>query len=192
MKSVVALIATMFLVLGVGCGSDADDSRESMNNPSGTFSLRSNNFIPEQGSPQLSWSNAPEGTKSFAIVIDDHSADNWSHWSLFNINSSLNTIDSQNTPVGSIVATNQIGAMGYAVPERRDTNIYVAHIYALSISDVTHIEGKSIDNIVNKVYNHEEFENDFGFYILGEAEIASTPLAPAVTQSEQEQAIVED
>jgi phosphatidylethanolamine-binding protein (PEBP) family uncharacterized protein len=191
MKRVVTLIATMFLVLAVvGCGSDADDSRESLNSPSGAFTLRSNDFIPEHGSPQLSWSNAPEGTKSFAIVIDDHSADNWVHWNLFNIKSSLNSIASQNTPLGAIVSSNEMGGVAYADPERRDTNVYVAHIYALSIADVTHIEGKSIDNVVNKVYDHNDFVRDFGFYILGEAEIASTPTAPLVTG--QQQVAVED
>jgi Raf kinase inhibitor-like YbhB/YbcL family protein len=190
MKRVIALVATMFLVLAVGCGSDADDSRESLNSTSGAFTLSSNDFIPEHGSPQLSWRNAPEGTKSFAIIIDDHSADNWVHWSLFNINSKLNSIDSQNIPMGSLTAVNEVGNMAYADPERRDTNVYVAHIYALSIDDVTHIEGKSIDNIVNKVYDHNDFVEDFGFYILGEAEIASTPTAPLVTG--QEQVAVED
>jgi len=190
MKKIVALVATMFLVLAVGCGSDTDDSRESLNGSSGAFTLRSNDFIPEHGSPQLSWRNVPEGTKSFAIVIDDHSADNWVHWNLFNIKSSVSSIASQNTPLGVIESSNELNGTAYADPEKRDTNRYVAHIYALSIADVTHIEGKSIDNIVNKVYDHNDFVTDFGFYILGEAEIASTPTAPLVT--EQQQVAVED
>ena len=46
---------------------------------------------PSPVSPQLSWTNAPPGTQSFAIVVDDpdtalqHSTNEVLHWAAFNI-----------------------------------------------------------------------------------------------------------
>jgi Raf kinase inhibitor-like YbhB/YbcL family protein len=46
---------------------------------------------PSPVSPQLSWTNAPAGTQSFAIVVDDpdtalqHSTNEVLHWAAFNI-----------------------------------------------------------------------------------------------------------
>jgi Raf kinase inhibitor-like YbhB/YbcL family protein len=38
-------------------------------------------------SPQLSWSGAPAGTKTFALIMDDHDAPAgmWVHWVLYNL-----------------------------------------------------------------------------------------------------------
>jgi len=46
-------------------------------------------------SPQLSWSNAPVGTKSFAITVYDPDAptgSGWWHWLVFNIDKSVDTL----------------------------------------------------------------------------------------------------
>lgn len=46
-------------------------------------------------SPQLSWANAPKGTKSFAITAYDPDAptgSGWWHWVLVNIPASINTL----------------------------------------------------------------------------------------------------
>lgn len=64
-----------------------------------TFTLTSPSFadgatIPSQytcdgadRSPALSWSGSPEGTKSFALIVDDPDAPAgiWVHWVLFNL-----------------------------------------------------------------------------------------------------------
>lgn len=41
----------------------------------------------ENASPELAWSGAPAGTKSFAVVCDDPDAPRgaWTHWVIFNI-----------------------------------------------------------------------------------------------------------
>lgn len=42
----------------------------------------------ENISPNLEWTNAPQGTKSFALIVDDPDAprkDPWVHWIIFNI-----------------------------------------------------------------------------------------------------------
>ncbi|MEL0047803.1 MAG: YbhB/YbcL family Raf kinase inhibitor-like protein [Gammaproteobacteria bacterium] len=49
-------------------------------------------------SPQLSWQNAPAGTSSFALVVDDETAPCGTdanacvHWNLFNINGSIDAL----------------------------------------------------------------------------------------------------
>ena len=42
-------------------------------------------------SPQLVWTEAPEGTKSFALLVDDPDAPvgNWNHWTLWNMPANL-------------------------------------------------------------------------------------------------------
>lgn len=49
-------------------------------------------------SPELSWTNAPSGTQSFAIVVDDpdtalqHSTNEVLHWAIFNIPSNTTSL----------------------------------------------------------------------------------------------------
>lgn len=66
-----------------------------------SFELRSDNFTPRSEipvvhtcdgadlSPHLAWSGAPEGTRSFALIVDDPDAPDpraprvtWIHWVL--------------------------------------------------------------------------------------------------------------
>lgn len=56
-------------------------------------------------SPPLEWSGAPEGTKSFALIVDDpdapdpaHPRMTWVHWILFNIPSYVNSLPEGVTP----------------------------------------------------------------------------------------------
>ncbi|WP_046743406.1 YbhB/YbcL family Raf kinase inhibitor-like protein [Kordia zhangzhouensis] len=95
-------------------------------------------------SPQLSWSNAPEGTKSFAITMYDPDAptgSGWWHWIVFDIpanvselvsnagNASLNLI-----PKGSIQSITDYGSAGYGgpcPPEGHGFHQYIITVYAL-------------------------------------------------------------
>ncbi|MAC87328.1 MAG: YbhB/YbcL family Raf kinase inhibitor-like protein [Gammaproteobacteria bacterium] len=77
-------------------------------------------------SPQLSWENAPEGTKSFAITMYDPDAptgSGWWHWVVFDIPSTTTTLVSNAgdiklnlTPEGTIQSVTNYGMQGYGGP----------------------------------------------------------------------------
>ena len=80
---------------------------------------RSGLFQVEGGqdrSPQLAWSGFPEGTKSFAVVIDDPDAPSgtFRHWGVFDIPASARSIGG-GQKVGTDV-TNDFGKPGYGGP----------------------------------------------------------------------------
>jgi hypothetical protein len=67
-------------------------------------------------SPQLSWKDAPEGTKSFAITVFDPDAptgSGWWHWLALNIPANVSSID-QGSPMKNVLQTkNDFGTMSY-------------------------------------------------------------------------------
>jgi len=144
-----------------------------------SFSLSSNRFIPANGSPALSWSNIPKGTKSFAVIIDDYDAKdgslNWVHWSIFNIGRHTHSITAKNTPRGALVELNSNGSRSYADPVFPNEHKYVAHIYALDIADITKAVRFKDHSIYreNQKYDHVEFEKIYGNFILDKSEIRS-------------------
>lgn len=63
--------------------------------------FKNNEYIPskyscegENVSPALSWSGAPQGTKSFVLIIDDPDAPmgDWVHWLVYDIPEDKNSI----------------------------------------------------------------------------------------------------
>lgn len=70
----------------------------------------------ENRSPSLSWGDPPQGTKSFALVIDDPDAPSgtFRHWGVFDIPASARSIGG-GQPVGREV-TNDFGRPGYGGP----------------------------------------------------------------------------
>jgi Raf kinase inhibitor-like YbhB/YbcL family protein len=98
-------------------------------------------------SPQLSWSDAPEGTKSYAITCFDPDAPTGSgywHWLAFNIPASVTSLNEgagSQSPAGGTSATNDYGMVGYGGPCPPKGDIdhhYHFTIYAL---DVEKLEG---------------------------------------------------
>ncbi|WP_086932992.1 YbhB/YbcL family Raf kinase inhibitor-like protein [Agarilytica rhodophyticola] len=96
-------------------------------------------------SPQLSWSNAPKGTKAFALLVHDPDAptgSGWWHWQVVNIPAKITSLpagagskDGKQLPKGSIQITNDYGtkAFGGACPPKGDgAHRYQFTLYALS------------------------------------------------------------
>jgi len=99
-----------------------------------------NEFIPDDYtcraddnigiSPQLIWSNAPQGTMSFAVVFNDETL-NFLHWKLYNIDPSVFHIpEDKPNNVGTEGLTN-FGVRRYGGPCPPGTGNYVMTVHAL-------------------------------------------------------------
>lgn len=97
-------------------------------------------------SPQLSWTNRPLGTKSFALTMHDVDAptgSGWWHWLVFDIPNSVEGMLSnagdpeQNLlPGGVIQLKNDYGEVGYGgpcPPEGHGFHQYIFTVYALGV-----------------------------------------------------------
>lgn len=95
-------------------------------------------------SPQLSWKNAPEGTKSFAVTMYDPDAPTGSgfwHWVVFDIPTHVNelvtnagNIERNLAPKGAIQSLTDYGIKGFGgpcPPEGHGFHQYIITVYAL-------------------------------------------------------------
>lgn len=100
----------------------------------------------ENISPQLSWFNAPEGTKSFAINMYDPDAptgSGWWQWVIFDIPATVNELvenagntDLNLAPKEAIQSLNDYGGYGYGgpcPPINGGIHEYIFTIYALKV-----------------------------------------------------------
>jgi len=100
----------------------------------------------ENLSPQLSWANAPEGTKSFAITMYDPDAptgSGWWHWVVFDLPTDImslkegaGAVDAGLMPAGAIQSLTNYGAPGYGgpcPPEGHGIHQYVITVHALKV-----------------------------------------------------------
>lgn len=98
----------------------------------------------ENASPQLSWANAPEGTKSFAVTMYDPDAPTGSgfwHWVVFDIPANVNELVSNAgnvalnlAPNGAIQSTTDYGMKGFGgpcPPEGHGYHEYIITVFAL-------------------------------------------------------------
>jgi Raf kinase inhibitor-like YbhB/YbcL family protein len=97
-------------------------------------------------SPQLSWKNAPAGTKSFAITVYDPDAptgSGWWHWVVFNIAKSVDNLktgaSNHTMPSGAVESMSSYGSKGFggACPPKGDKpHRYVFTVYALNTEKI--------------------------------------------------------
>jgi len=99
----------------------------------------------EDISPELKWSDAPEGTKSFALIVDDPDAPDpaapkmtWVHWVLYNLPASSNALGggvaSADLPDGALDGLNDWKRTGYGGPcPPIGKHRYFHKLYALDV-----------------------------------------------------------
>jgi Raf kinase inhibitor-like YbhB/YbcL family protein len=100
-------------------------------------------------SPSLKWSNAPAGTKSFAVTVYDPDAptgSGWWHWVMFNIPSSVNSLaqgagdpSAGKAPQGAVQSRTDFGKPGYGgpcPPKGDKPHRYIFAVYALKVDKI--------------------------------------------------------
>lgn len=85
-------------------------------------------------SPQLDVAHPPEGTASFALIMDDPDAPagTWVHWVAWNIPAETRQIPEGQLPAGAVAGRNSWGRTGYGGPSPPSgTHRYVFKLYAV-------------------------------------------------------------
>lgn len=144
MKKLVLTIAIFLTAYGVSAQTFTLKSDDLSGQATDRQVLNGFGCSGENLSPQLSWSNAPDSAKSFAVTIFDESAptgSGWWHWIIFDIPSQENQLKSgagninlKLSPVGSIQSVTDFGKPGYGgpCPPHGDSyHKYIVTVYAL-------------------------------------------------------------
>jgi Raf kinase inhibitor-like YbhB/YbcL family protein len=116
-------------------------------------------------SPELSWQEAPKGTKSYALIVDDPDAPcgNWVHWVLYDLPASEQKLaesvpKTEELPSGAKQGITDFGRIGYwgPCPPKGAPHRYCFTLYALDC--FLHLPAK---------INKEKLEKAMDGHILG-------------------------
>jgi Raf kinase inhibitor-like YbhB/YbcL family protein len=149
-----------------------------------TFHLSSNSFgdgqpIPvrftcdgDDISPDLHWSGAPAGTRSFVLIVDDPDASRgpWVHWVLYDLPAGTTSLPSRprskEAPAVGQQGQNSFRQTGYngPCPPAGPAHHYIFHLYALSVE---HLD-------LPKDAGRDQVDQAMREKVLGEAKLTGT------------------
>lgn len=114
-------------------------------------------------SPPLAWTDAPDGTQSFAILVSDPDGRDWVHWLQFNIPAKTTSLpESIGGPSVGVKGVNDFGGLGYGGPcPPSGTHRYIFSLYALDVT-LSLSEGAS----------RTQFESAIAGHVLGKTQLA--------------------
>lgn len=125
-------------------------------------------------SPQLSWHDAPAGTRSFAVTMFDLDAPGrgWWHWAVAGIPATVDRLPENASAsgylqkLGAIEARNDFGTDGYGgpCPPAGKPHQYVVTVYALSTANLRLASGRPA----------LMFDHEIGTATLGSARMTVT------------------
>ena len=116
----------------------------------------------EDISPDLTWKNAPSGTKSFALIVHDPDAPRaggFTHWVVYNISAKVTHIPQaapkgEKLPGGGIQGKNDFGQTGYLGPcPPSGTHRYYFYLYALD-TELKLPSGATKDDVEKAIKGH--------------------------------------
>ncbi|EOL42261.1 YbhB/YbcL family Raf kinase inhibitor-like protein [Enterococcus phoeniculicola] len=130
---------------------------------SGDFGIKGGQDL----SPEISWSGAPNQTKSFIVTLYDPDAPTGSgfwHWAVFNIPASVNELpqgagnsDNSKLPSGAIQLPNDARAkkyIGAAPPKGHGVHHYFLTVWALDSDKVEISEDSTPAFLIFNVFDH--------------------------------------
>ena len=155
----IALVFSLLLV-SAGCSKKRFELQSSAFKNSGRIPDKycyGNTEERQNISIPFNWTNSPNDTQSFALIIHDPDGRNWIHWAVFNIPPNCNEIienaSGNDMPMGSIELNNQFRTSGYGGPEPprgSGTHGYIMTLYALNTAVINDLGSfKSYADIVS-------------------------------------------
>ncbi|MFK0570283.1 YbhB/YbcL family Raf kinase inhibitor-like protein [Endozoicomonas sp.] len=151
----IGLLTITLSTLGMGKNPNSDIMTLMSNQVTNSKSFQSQQLYNQWGctgkntSPELKWSNVPEGTKSFAVTMYDPDAptgSGWWHWVVINIPANIHSLSlnagmesGKNLPKGANMLRNDFGFKGYGgacpPPDSAPHNYHIT-VYALNIPNL--------------------------------------------------------
>ena len=164
------LVCCLLVILVSACSSNQTSTSETTEpaEAAATMELKSDAFASGQSipakygctgkniSPALTWSSAPAGTQSYALIVDDPDAPmgTWVHWVLYNIPSGTTSLAENTDASGILVGKNSANHMRYDGPcPPSGTHRYFFKLYALD-STLSLSPGATKEQLLNAMKGH--------------------------------------
>lgn len=109
-------------------------------------------------SPELKWMHPPDGTRSFALIVDDPDAPSgtFTHWVLFDIPADVRTLPANASDIG-VGGRNDFQQDGYGgpcPPPNHGQHRYFFKLYALDVESLNSEAGAPRDAVEKAMEGH--------------------------------------